>query len=499
MCSDKITLVQQRTIVEHSMRILHYNDEETELHRYLAERGHENLIVTAAEDPFAIVRRERVDAAFVGLHPHGLALMRQLHQRNPDCFVTLITSDRDTRRAVEAIKAGAFDYLISPLDFAEVERVCILMSRDERRRLERRRLREQLAAATGAPELIGDSEPMRVLRNLVARAAASSAPVLITGETGTGKELIARLLHANSPRRTQPFVSVNCNAIPATLLESELFGYRRGAFTGAVADRKGLIAQAAGGTFLFDEISDLDLPLQGKILRAVQEREIVPIGGDRVERVDVRFIAATNVDLEQMVRQGDFRQDLYYRLNVVPIRVPPLRQRMEDVALLVRHFVDLYSRREGREPLKVTPAVWRWLGAYHWPGNVRELENFCQRAVALAEGDSFDTDVLALTESFAPGSAGNAPAPGTPGDSTAPLDGLVAQLHSSDAGNDWRDSREQVERRIIETALREQHGNASRAARTLGISRTTLYTRMRRFGLHRRQGFVTAPAGNSLP
>jgi transcriptional regulator with PAS, ATPase and Fis domain len=259
------------------------------------------------------------------------------------------------------------------------------------------------------------------------------------------------------------FVSLNCNAIPTTLLESELFGYRKGAFTGADDDREGLLAQAEGGTCFFDEIQDLDLMLQGKILRVLQHGEIMPIGARAVRRLDVRFVAATNADLIERVQERKFREDLYYRLNVVPIVLPPLRDRLEDVPMLVRHFLDGYARREGREPLKVGPEVWRWLNSYAWPGNVRELENLCQRAVALAEGDTFDTDVLSLTGSL--GSTRRAPAANDSG--------------WTSRGN-LRDASDHTARQLLEQALIDHGGNVSRAAHALAISRTTFYAKARK-------------------
>lgn len=445
------------------MKIFHYNDEEQKLHEYLGRRGHENVILPSRSDPFSVVRPQVFDAAFVGLHPHGLRLIQALHQRNVDCLVTIITSDRNTRMAVEAMKGGAFDYLISPLDFSEVERTCILMARERQMHQERRQLQDQLADVSSNRRLVGNSEPMRNLRRLIAKAAASRAPVLITGETGTGKELIAQMLHELSPRSGAPFVSINCNAIPTTLLESELFGYKQGAFTGADTDRLGLLSQANGGTFFLDEIADLDHSLQGKILRVLQEGEILPLGGGAVERLDVRFIASTNKNLDELISGKEFREDLYFRLNVVPIHAPPLRAHLEDVAPLTRHFIERYCREEGRTPLRVSSAVWRWMSHYHWPGNVRELENLCQRAVALTDTDSFDTNVLALTDSF-----------GRTGEMGAT---------ASSRGGGLGKVRERLERSVIERALADHDSNVSRAAKSLGISRTTFYAKARKLSI----------------
>jgi two-component system response regulator PilR (NtrC family) len=452
------------------MKVFHYNDEERELHRWLSAKGHTNTIVKADQDPLAVVREEQFDAAFIGLHPHGMRLIRELHAGNPDCLVTMITADRDTRRAVEAVRAGAFDYLLSPpLDFAEVERTYILLSRERRQQQERRRVQDQLAVASAGTRLVGVSEPVQNLRRLIAKAARTRAPVLIVGETGTGKELIARMLHEQGSRSAGPFTAVNCNAIPPTLLESELFGHKKGAFTGADRDRAGLLVEASGGTFFFDEIHDLELPLQGKLLRLLQEEEVRPIGGRATVKLDVRFIAATNQELPELVANRKFRQDLFYRLNVVPIRVPPLRERTEDVALLARHFIEIYSRREGREPLKVSPAVWRWMDAHPWPGNIRELENLCQRAVALTDGDTFDTDVLVLTSAFLP--------------TRTTSHSLPANVQGIAVSPAYRNAHASLDRQLLERSLDEQNGNVLRAARALRISRTTLYAKAKKLGV----------------
>jgi two-component system response regulator PilR (NtrC family) len=456
-----------------SLKIFHYNDEEHELHRWLAERGHANTIIAAEHDPFPVVRRVAFDAAFVGLHPHGMKLITELHTVNPDCLVTMITADRNTRRAVEAMRAGAFDYLMSPpLDFSEVERTYILVEREQQQQEQRTRIQDQLAAASAGTRLIGMSEPVQDLRRLIVKAAQTKAPALLVGETGTGKELIARLLHEQGPRAAAPFVAVNCNAIPATLLESELFGHTKGTFTGADRDRPGLIAGADGGTFFLDEIHDLDLPLQGKLLRVLQEEEIRPVGGRTTIKLNLRFVAATNQNLAQMVAERKFRQDLFYRLNVVPIRVPPLRERAEDVALLARYFIDMYSRREGRKPLKMSPAVWKWMNNYPWPGNIRELENLCQRAVALTDGETFDTDVLALTNAFAP-AANRSDLAAAP---------IAADSVSTEAA-EYQTAHESLDRELLARVLAEHRGNVVRAAKALKISRTTLYSKAKKLGV----------------
>jgi len=450
------------------MHIFHYNDEEKRLHRYLEQRGNTSLIVSAKSDPFDAVSSSSFDAAFVGLHPHGMQLVQALRECNPHTLVTIITPEEHIRQAMDAVKWGAFDFLITPLDFGAVERTLIMMLREYEMLQRQQRLETELAAAVGGGQLLGNSVSMANLRRIIGQGASSTAPVLITGETGTGKELVAGLLHGLGPRRQRPIVSVNCNAIPSTLLESELFGYRKGAFTGADADRQGLLTSADGGTFLFDEISDLELPLQGKLLRVLQQGEVMPLGAKSPQSIDVRYIAATNRDLKDLVQQGRFREDLYYRLNVVPIFVPPLRERLEDITTLTLHFLKIYAEKEGKAPLQVAPAVWKWLGTHDWPGNIRELENLCQRAVALTNGDTFDTDVLMLSDSFA----------GTPNGSSS-MNFLEGEPNLSA-------QRDRAERQLIERALASHRGVVAKAARALGISRTTLYNRARKMGIRLR-------------
>jgi DNA-binding NtrC family response regulator len=460
------------------MQIFHYNDEEKDLHAYLAAKRHANTILPASADPFAVAAEKSFDAAFIGLHPHGLELIRTLKRTNPECLVTIITSDKKTRMAVEAMKRGAFDYLLSPLDFTEVERTYILVEREQRMLQERRQLQAQLAAATASSRLVGAAEPMRQLRQLIARVARTRAPVLLIGETGTGKELVAQLLHEQSPHRKGKFVSINCNAIPSGLMESELFGHRKGSFTGASDNREGLLAEADDGTCFLDEIQDLDMMLQGKLLRVLQHGEILPIGERTIRRLDVRFVAATNADLSELVHQRRFREDLFYRLNVVPIVIPALRDRLEDLSMLVRYFIDTYCQQEGREPLVVAPEVWRWLNSHSWPGNVRELENLCQRAVALGEGNSFDIDVLALTGSLLPSSVGSARPAVVPSNNE-----LSGQTNEKSKRGRLHEANNRIARELLEKALAEYSGNVSRAANSLGISRTTFYAKTRKLDM----------------
>jgi DNA-binding NtrC family response regulator len=462
------------------MDIFHYNDEEKELHKWLLEKGHTNTIIPATADPFAVISKRPFDAAFVGLYPHGMRLIQALHDQNPACLVTIITADRNTKSAVQAMRAGAFDYLLAPpLDFTEVESTYIRLLRERKGQEEHATMLDKLAVASAGTRLVGISEPIQNLRRLIAKAAASRAPALILGETGTGKELVARLLHEESPlpRSSGPFVGINCNAIPATLLESELFGYKKGAFTGADADRDGLIAQADGGTLFLDEIHDLDMTLQGKLLRVIQENEVRPLGSKTVRKISARYVTATNQDIPTLIREKKFRQDLYYRLNVVPVPVPPVRQRPEDIALLARYFLDLYARREGRQPLKVTPEVWRWMSAHPWPGNVRELENLCQRAVALSDADTFGPQVLAITSSFTQySSETGAPQAASEKPETFPSS-------NPPLTHNFKAARDHADRETLLQALHQSHGNITQAAALISISRTTLYARAKKLNI----------------
>jgi len=404
------------------------------------------------------LRAQVFDAALVDLRMPGmggLELLREIRRHDPALDVIMMTAYPEVSTAVEALKEGACDYLQKPLNLDELRhRVARAMERRFLRR-EVTGLRARLGERVAGQELVAVSPPMVRIQALIGRVAGTDSPVLIEGESGTGKERVAVALHRESPRRDGPFIPVNCGAIPPDLLESEFFGHVRGAFSGAVADTLGLFRSADGGTLFLDEVAELPLALQVKLLRVLQEKEVRPVGSTTSHPVDARIVAATNRDLDRAVAEERFRRDLFYRLNVVRIRVPPLRERKEDVPALVTAFLRQLNARYGRDVRAVAPDAMAALLAYDFPGNVRELENALERAYALgAAGEIGLADLPAL--GAGPG------APGPPG---------MAR------------SLAEVERELIRRAL-EAHGRSrEQAARALGISPRTLYRRMKEHGL----------------
>jgi DNA-binding NtrC family response regulator len=367
----------------------------------------------------------------------------------------LLTAFGSIQTAVEAIRAGAYDFITKPFDLSVLAIALDRAIAHRALKLEVDRLR--LAAQESVGELLGKSEPMRRVLDLVGRAAASEATVLITGESGTGKELVARALHRGSGRAAGPFLPINCSALPEPLLESELFGHVRGAFTDARGDRAGLLVRASGGTLFLDEIGDMPLGMQVKLLRALQERTIRPVGGDREIPIDVRVVAATHRDLEAEIQAGRFRHDLFFRINVIEIAVPPLRVRGADVLLLAETFLARAAARTKREGMRLSHAVAERLREHDWPGNVRELENAIERAVALAR-----TDQIALEDLPSRLRRTNTSTP------IAEAEGELVTL-------------EEMERRYILRVLRAVNGNRTMAAQTLGLDRSTLYRKLDRW------------------
>jgi two-component system NtrC family response regulator len=394
----------------------------------------------------------------------GLALLREVRARDDAMPVILITAHGDIEMAVEAMQAGASDFLTKPFERERLAQKIERAARLPRLQRENRVLREQLGGRFTFDNIVGASPAMRELFEWMGRVAPRDATVLILGESGTGKELVARALHWAGPRRERPFVAINCAAIPPALLESELFGHVKGAFTGADRAREGRIRMAEGGTLLLDEIGDMPLDLQGKLLRVLQERQVEPVGAGAPTAVDVRVIAATNRELERLVRGGAFREDLYYRLNVVPLRVPPLRERREDIPLLVRRFLEQF----GEPDVRVEPEAMAILEARDWPGNVRELENTIERALALrADPERIAPGDLEMRATAGGGTGADATTPGAiPVE--IPDEGLVL---------------DDVEKRLIQSALRKTGGNQTRAGRLLGITRQTLIYRMQKHGI----------------
>ncbi|MFO0584562.1 MAG: sigma-54 dependent transcriptional regulator [Anaeromyxobacter sp.] len=415
----------------------------------------------AADGAEALARMEAAPAPLVitdlrmpGID--GLELLRRLSARSPAPRVVLITAHGSERTAVEAMKLGAWDYFKKPFDLEELVGVVRRALEAVRLASENERLSGELALGR---TMVFASDSMRKLAVLVGRVAPRDVTVLVTGESGTGKERVAEAIVAASRRAARPWVRFNCAALTPELAEAELFGHAKGAFTGATRARPGLFGEADGGTILLDEIGELAGPLQGKLLRVLQEGEVRPVGEEKVRKVDVRVIAATHRDLAEEVRKGRFREDLFYRLNVVHLRVPPLRERPEDVPVLARHFLSRFAGRFGMEGLAVTDALLGELAARPWPGNVRELENALERLVALSPPDGLDLTLL--------GEEPSARADAEPGDRALPL----------------RERVEAFERGLVVEALRAAGGNRSEAARRLGISRVTLHDKLRKWGI----------------
>jgi two-component system nitrogen regulation response regulator NtrX len=387
----------------------------------------------------------------------GLATLTRLNERRVDAPVVMISGHGNIESAVRAIKLGAFDFVEKPLSLEKTVLVVGNAVRQRRLEAENRALRAHVDRRLA---MVGESYVMAQLREQVAMAAPTNGRVLIYGENGTGKELVARSIHSLSRRRTGPFIEVNCAAIPEELIESELFGHVKGAFTGAVTERRGKFELADAGTLFLDEIGDMSLKTQAKVLRALQEQVVEPVGGAASVRVDVRVLAATNKELTGEIRAGRFREDLYFRLNVIPIFVPPLRDRADDVPLLAEHFMAELAREYGRRPKKLDPGAAAGLRSYRWPGNVRELRNVIERLMIMVPGDTITLADLGFLDSGLPG---------------ATVDGGTAlPLH---------EARERFEREFILRALAAQQGNISRTADALGVERSNLYRKMRAFGI----------------
>jgi two-component system nitrogen regulation response regulator NtrX len=390
----------------------------------------------------------------------GLATLARVRERQVDAQVVLISGHGNIESAVKAIKLGAFDFVEKPLSLDKTVLVVRNALRQRRLEAENRALR---ARVDRSATMVGESHAMRQLREQVSMAAPTNGRVLIYGENGTGKELVARTIHTLSRRRNHAFVEVNCAAIPEELIESELFGHVRGAFTGAVADRRGKFEVADGGTLFLDEIGDMSLKTQAKVLRALQEQTMEPVGGTTRIKVDARVLAATNKDLQSEIRTGGFREDLYFRLNVIPIFVPPLRERREDIPLLADHFMAEFAREYGRRAKAFEPGATAVLERYAWPGNVRELRNVIERLIIMVPGDAIspaDLGFLDQSSTF------------WPEDAQAASGGLT--LH---------EAREKFERELILRTLAVQHGNMSKTADALGVERSNLYRKMRAFGI----------------
>jgi two-component system response regulator HydG len=390
----------------------------------------------------------------------GLEALAQIKSYNPAIPVIIMTAFSSVETAVDALKNGAYDYLTKPLDFDKlrltIERAMEHLKLKEENRLLKRNLSQQF----DRQNIIGRSPAMAKLLETVAQVAPSEATVLLTGESGTGKELIAGAIHFNSHRKEAPFIKINCAALTETLLESELFGHEKGAFTGADRRKEGCFVQAHGGSLFLDEVSEMPLTMQVKLLRVLQEREITRVGGEKVIPVDVRVITATNKDLLQLVKEGSFREDLYYRLNVVGLEIPPLRNREDDIPLLAQHFIEMFASKNKKEIKAFTPKAMDSLLRYDWPGNVRELMNAVERGVVLAQSEYLDDTDLRI---FHEGSHENS--------------GPVMLSHETPR------PLEEVEKETVLRTLESTGGNKSETARRLGITRKTLHKKLKKYGV----------------
>lgn len=434
----------------------------------LEEAGHQVIAASDGNQALAAVEESHPSLVITDLRMpglNGLELLKKLRAIRADLTVIIITAFGSIQTAVEAMKAGAYDYLTKPIDYDELLRVVDRALERQRLLEEVQILRSNLNAKYGFESIIGSSPALMRALEVASRAARTDATVLITGETGTGKELVARAIHQNSPRAGGPFITVNCGAIPRELLESEMFGHVKGSFTGAVANRRGKAELADGGTLFLDEIGELPLELQVKLLRLLQNGEIEKVGG-ATSQVDVRILAATNRNLLAMIEDGAFREDLYYRLAVIPLHLPPLRERAADIPELAEHLFRKAKEKHGRPNLRLPPSLLPAFSAYPWPGNVRELENVIERLVVLAEGDQIrreDLPEFLLREPPA-------------------IEALHLELPPEGI------SLERVERDLILRALKKFDWNQTQAARYLDISRRTLIYRMEKHGIQREAG-----------
>jgi two-component system response regulator AtoC len=467
-------------------------------------------VVTAANGDEALAGMNRgvntviTDLKMPGLD--GMGLLRKLSADYPDVPVVMITAHGSVENAVEAVKLGAFDYVEKPFDQEQIRQIVAKAMRTHM--LSRRDARPEDTSTRGRFRLVGESPAIRQVYQVVEKVADTPSTVLITGESGTGKELVARALHDNSSRQGGPFIKINCAAIPKTLMESELFGYEKGAFTGAVGSKPGRFELAHGGSLFLDEIGEIPVEMQVKLLRVLQESEFERVGGIKTIKVDVRLITATNRDLAAEITTGGFRDDLYYRLNVVPIHLPPLRERREDIPLLLDHFITRFNDRLKKQVIGVEPEAIERLVSHHWPGNIRELENVIERTVLFCEGSLIRVADLPVELGGAPAasapattappveerstervtastSSGNLPAQASPATSTTSLPQVGEEVGSLKEA--VRAETERVERELIQRALDETAGNVTQAARKLQISRKSLQTKMKELGLRDRE------------
>jgi len=457
------------------MRILIVDDEEVlrdVLEVVLRREGFEVVLAASGEEALNVIEHEEVDLVILDIMLPGISgidTLRALRISNPELPVIIITAFSSIDGAIEAMKHGAFHYIPKPFKNEEV--VLTVNKALEQRRLthENERLKAELSEKFSFGNIIGKSEIMRKVFDLVRLAAPSRSNILIQGESGTGKELIAKAIHHGSPRARNAFVTVNSGSLPPELLESSLFGHMKGAFTGAIATKRGLFEVADGGSIFLDEIGNINLETQAKLLRVIQEKEFMRLGSVDTIRVDVRIIAATNADLQKLMREALFREDLFYRLNVITMNLPPLRRRREDIPLLVAHFLDKYAEENKRKVREVTPDAMRMLMDHTWPGNVRELENTIERAVVLCTGDRITPELLPDYLRF--------PVQSDQPALIVPADGLSL-----------KDAVSRYERTMILQSLELANGVQKKAAELLQLKPSTLNEMMKRLGIHTKSG-----------
>ena len=425
--------------------------------------GFNTQIADSPEHGYRVLDATNVDVVLLDLRlpgTNGMEVLHEIRRRRPETVVVIMTGFATVQSAVQAMKAGAYDYVTKPFSFDELRLVLDRVTAHIKLAAENRLLREQVKSKHGFGAMVGQAPDMDKLYRIIAKAAHSTHPVLILGESGTGKELVARSIHYSGPFRDKPFIPVDCGSLVATLIESELFGYVKGAFTGAVRAKDGLMAAAEGGTVFLDEVGELPVDLQSKLLRALQEKEIRPVGGTRPIPINVRILAATNCDLEAAVQEGRFRRDLYFRLNVLTLRVPPLRERKQDVPLLAGHILERVARTTGVQR-NISDDALKLMLNYEWPGNVRELENCLERACALTSGPTIHiADLPTALQSF---------------HTQTPV--VPVNLESSGIAQ-----LADLEKRAILHAITILNGDKLEAARQLGIGKTTLYRKLKEYG-----------------
>jgi len=439
----------------------------------LKREGFRPIAAKTGEEALLIAERESIDLVLLDLMLPGMSgmeVLKQIRGRDPEQVVIVVTAYSSIESAIEAMRIGAFHYIPKPFKNDEV--LLTIRKGLEQRRLasENRSLKQELERRYGLDKIIGKSAPMQQVFDLIRLAAPSKSNMLILGESGTGKELVAKALHHHSRRTQGPFVTVNSGSMPHDLLESTLFGHVKGAFTGAIAAKKGLFEVANNGSIFFDEIGNIPMETQGKLLRVIQEKEFMRLGGVDTVRVDVRLIAATNSDIEALVRRGEFREDLYYRLNVITLQLPPLRDRSEDIPLLARHFLGAYAEENDKSLHTISPAALELLMDYRWPGNVRELENAIERAVVLSSGEVLEVELLPPT--VRSGASG-----GIASGLHLPTPATLPNATFWDAVSDY-------ERQLVISALLAAGGVQKKAAELLQIKPTTLHEMMKRLGVN---------------